>query len=122
MRIAIIGAGISGLTTAYYLQKGIREQLNSGDVIVVGEDSEGALELEYSDSLGTRSPATIWNSVSHSASEYGAGILKAILPNRRFPYPKSTYAVEDCLRFFLKEKKEAIIVTTQPDKRYKPGS
>jgi adenine-specific DNA-methyltransferase len=84
--------------------------LESGEVVAVGKDGEGALELEYADSVGTRSPATIWNMVSHSASEYGAGILKALLPGRRFPYPKSPYAVEDALRFFLKRKPAAVVL------------
>jgi adenine-specific DNA-methyltransferase len=66
--------------------------------------------LRYADSVGTRSPVTIWNMVSHSASEYGAGVLKALLPGRRFPYPKSPYAVEDSLRFFVKKKPEAIVL------------
>lgn len=100
----------TGLRTAYYLQRGIRNMLESGEVIATGRDDEGSLELRYADSIGTRSPATVWNMVSHSASEYGAGILKVLLPGRRFPYPKSPYAVEDVLRFFVKNKPKAIIL------------
>lgn len=100
----------TGLRPAYYLQRGIRSMLETGEVIAIGKDEEGALELEFADSVGTRSPATVWNMVSHSASEYGAGLLKALLPGRRFPYPKSTYAVEDSLRFFLKKKPDAIVL------------
>lgn len=101
---------LTGLRPAYYLQRGIRSMLESGEVLVLGKDKEGALELKYADSVGTRSPATIWNMVSHSASEYGAGVLKALLPNRRFPYPKSPYAIEDALRFFVKKKTDAIVL------------
>lgn len=100
----------SGQRSVYYLQKGIRQMLVSGEVIVVGKNSEGSLDLEFADSVGTRSPVTIWNTLSHSASEYGAGVLKVLLPNRRFPYPKSVYAVEDVLRFVLKIKKNAIVL------------
>lgn len=100
----------TGLRPAYYLQRGIRNMLESGEVVAVGKDAEGALELKYADSVGTRSPATIWNMVSHSASEYGAGVLKALLPGRRFPYPKSPFAIEDSLRFFVGKKPEAIIL------------
>jgi adenine-specific DNA-methyltransferase len=32
------------------------------------------------------------------------------MPNRKFPFPKSLYAVEDCLRFFIYEKPDAIIL------------
>jgi len=48
--------------------------------------------------------------LSHSASEYGAGVLKALLPGRRFPYPKSPYAIEDTLRFFIKDKPLAVVL------------
>ncbi|WP_434997151.1 site-specific DNA-methyltransferase [Vibrio scophthalmi] len=100
----------TGLRPVYYLQKGIREQLLNGEVIATGKDSEGALVLEFEDSMGTRSPATVWNMVSHSASEYGAGVLKQMIPGRRFPYPKSVYAVEDTLRFVLKNKPRATVL------------
>lgn len=100
----------TGARAVYYLQSGIRNKITSGEVTVLGRDSEGALELAFSDAVGTRNPATLWSTVSHSASEHGAGILKALLPGRRFPYPKSVYAVEDSLRFVIGKKKIAIVL------------
>ncbi len=100
----------TGSRAVYYLQAGIRKMIESGEVVVAGKDSEGSLELEFSDSVGTRSPATLWNMVSHSASEHGSGIIKSLIPGRRFPYPKSLYAVEDCLRFIIGKKKDSIIL------------
>lgn len=100
----------TGLRPAYYLQRGIRSMLETGEVVAVGKDKEGALELKFADSTGTRSPATIWSMVSHSASEYGAGVLKALLPGRRFPYPKSPFAIEDSLRFFVGKKPNSVIL------------
>ena len=32
------------------------------------------------------------------------------MPNRKFPYPKSLYAIEDALRFFIKEKPNAVVL------------
>lgn len=100
----------TGLRSVSYLQSGIRQMINSGEIVATGRDSEGALELEFADSVGTRSPGTLWNMVSHSASEHGAGLLKRMVPGRRFPYPKSLYAVEDCLRFVLAKKANAVVV------------
>lgn len=100
----------TGLRSISYLQAGIRQQLENGEVTSLGKDAEGALVLEFADAFGTRSPATIWNNVAHSASEHGAGLLKLMLPGRRFPYPKSVYAVEDCLRFVTSNKPNAIIL------------
>ena len=84
--------------------------LKNGEVVALGKDAEGALELEFADAYGTRSPATIWNLVAHSASEHGAGLLKSLIPSRRFPYPKSLYAVEDCLRFVIGKKVNATVL------------
>jgi adenine-specific DNA-methyltransferase len=37
-------------------------------------------------------------------------LIKAVLGGRRFPYPKSLYAVEDALRFFVNGKSNAVIL------------
>ena len=37
-------------------------------------------------------------------------MLSAFIPGRRFPFPKSLYAVEDALRFIVAENSKAIIV------------
>jgi len=100
----------SGTRSISYLQAGIRQMIKSGDVVATGRDSEGALELKFADSVGTRNPGTLWNMVSHSASEHGAGLLKKLIPERRFPYPKSLYAIEDCLRFMLAKNTNAVVL------------
>lgn len=93
-----------------YLQDGMIKKIENGQIIIKGKNPEGDLELEYADSVGTKRPATIWNTVSHSASEHGSTFIKNILPGRKFTYPKSLYAVHDTIRFITKEKKEALIV------------
>ena len=93
-----------------YLQDGMIKKIENGEIIIKGKNPEGDLELEYADSVGTKKPATIWNTVSHSASEHGSTFIKNILPGRKFTYPKSLYAVHDTIRFITKEKKEALIV------------
>jgi adenine-specific DNA-methyltransferase len=37
-------------------------------------------------------------------------LLKELLPGRNFPYPKSLYAVEDALRFFVRDNPSALVV------------
>lgn len=100
----------NGTRSVSYLQDGMIKKIENGQIIVTGRNPEGDLELEYADSLGTKKPATIWNSVSHSASEHGSSFIKNVLPGRKFTYPKSLYAVHDAIRFITKEKKDAIIV------------
>ncbi len=53
---------------------------------------------------------TVWNRPSHDASTYGSSLLRNLIPSRRFPFPKSLYAVEDAVRFFVKNKPDALIL------------
>ncbi|MBS0556995.1 MAG: site-specific DNA-methyltransferase [Proteobacteria bacterium] len=98
--------------TPYYLTSGqIRDiESNSGLLTVLGRDSDGALELAYGEAGRQYQPLTVWNRVSHSATEHGTGTVKSLLPNRNFPFPKSLYAVEDALRFFVANKPEAVVL------------
>ena len=53
-------------------------------------------------------PSTQWRITSHDATQYGTRLLdSSFLPGRDFPYPKSLYAVEDALRFFVIDNPEA---------------
>jgi adenine-specific DNA-methyltransferase len=47
---------------------------------------------------------------SHDAGSHGTNIIRTLLPGRRFPFPKSLYAVEDALRFFVANKPNAVIL------------
>lgn len=100
----------TGLRSPQYLQKGTVEKLESGAIEVLGKDYEGALILKYKSGAKTYAPLTTWNRVSHSAAEHGSSILKSLIPGRKFPYPKSLYAVEDSLRFIVRDKKNAVVL------------
>lgn len=100
----------TGLRSPYYLQSGVLSKIALGDVVVDGHDEEGAVKIHYQAGKKTVQPMTLWNRTSHSASEHGATILKALIPGRKFPYPKSLYAVEDSIRFFVSDKPEALVI------------
>jgi adenine-specific DNA-methyltransferase len=55
-------------------------------------------------------PTTAWHFRSHEAGLYGTTLLRSLLPGRKFPFPKSLYAVEDVLRFFVANKPNAIVL------------
>ncbi len=94
-----------------YVSENVLDQIESGDIEVVSHDSKGVAQLAFSGESGSlRNPKTMWNKQSHSASEYGTTLLRAILPQRAFPYPKSLYAVEDALRFFIGHKRQAKVL------------
>jgi adenine-specific DNA-methyltransferase len=95
----------------YHLQSGILKQIELGEVLVEGRAPDGSLVVRYAAAEGKRpTPTTAWNNVAHSASEYGSTLLSRLLPDRKFPFPKSLYAVEDILRFFVADKPCAIVV------------
>jgi adenine-specific DNA-methyltransferase len=66
--------------------------------------------VEFAEGAKSAAPRTVWNQVAHDAGSHGTALLQRLIPGRRFPFPKSLFAVEDCLRFFVKDKPAALIV------------
>ncbi|WP_282110763.1 site-specific DNA-methyltransferase [Shewanella algicola] len=99
-----------GVTKAsvQYLASGTVKAIQDGKVVIEGKDYQGAVFGFFKESEVM--PKTTWSKESHNAQTSGTLILSALLPNRRFPFPKSLYAVEDCLRFFVKDNKRAIVL------------
>ncbi len=90
-----------------YLTSGKAEDIMAGRAKVVGRGQDGSVIAEYvTDKLKT--PASTWVKASHNAETGGTLTLEALLPDRRFPFPKSLYAVEDVLRLFVANKPEAV--------------
>lgn len=102
------GSKNGGGRTPYYLMEGQLAAIESGDLVVTGRDSDGALELKQLSAM--RSPLTVWNRASHSTSGQGTALVKDLLAGRSFPYPKSLYAVEDALRFAVMRKSSATVL------------
>lgn len=92
-----------------HLPNKARKEIESGVVVVEGKRPDGAVIAKYVEAT-SKHVTTQWEITSHSAEHGGTGILKAIIPERRFPYPKSLYAVEDALRLFVSDKSDAVIL------------
>ncbi|MBZ0102012.1 MAG: site-specific DNA-methyltransferase, partial [Thermoanaerobaculia bacterium] len=100
-----------GTAAILYLPSGVRSAIAAGRIVPSGSDSNGGPEFEWLDANDvTGRPKTQWVASSHNASEHGTSLLKSLLPNSRFPFPKSLYAVEDALRFFIRDRPEAVVV------------
>jgi adenine-specific DNA-methyltransferase len=97
--------------TFYYLMEGQRKKLANGELVVTGTDEYGGIVVEYSnnESISGR-PKTQWMATSHSATDHGTSMLRKLIPKRPFPFPKSVYAIEDALRFFIGNKKGAVVL------------
>ncbi|MBV6390491.1 MAG: hypothetical protein JNIBNLAF_02202 [Nitrosomonas europaea] len=93
----------------HYLPSGTVSAIQDGRIDVVGRDPDGAVQAVHRERKGVI-PKRVWNMTSHNAENGGSLILSKLLPDRRFPFPKSLYAVEDSLRFFVGDKPEAVIL------------
>lgn len=94
----------------YYLSFNQLQLIEEGVIEVTGRDADGSLQTVYAEGSRSTAPKTVWNMTSHDAGSHGTNIIRTLLPGRRFPFPKSLYAVEDALRFFVANKPEAIIL------------
>lgn len=92
-----------------YLTGGIVRDIQLDKVVVTGRKPDGSIEAYYPTGK-EKMPTTNWNRASHDAQRYGTEIVKDLIGNRNFPYPKSLYAVEECLSFFLTQKTNMVVL------------
>lgn len=97
-------------TTIQYISRGEVEKVNNGTFTVTERRIDGSIEVNAVEYIPTVVPGTQWNIKSHDSSVNGALLNRALLPGRRFPFPKSLYAVEDALRFFVAGNLDAIVL------------
>ena len=97
------------LYVVQYLSSGTIKDIEEGKVTVKGYSDDGGI---IADNLESRMamPKTQWSYETHDARDYGTKILKLVIGETRFDFPKSLYAVEDCLKLFVSHKKDALIV------------
>ena len=98
-------------TPIYYLAEGERAKIDNGTYDVLGHREDGSVitsVLETTERVTV--PGTQWRIGAHDATQYGTRFLLKMMPDRKFPFPKSIYAVEDALWFFLERKKNAVVI------------
>ena len=94
----------------YYLTSGQIENIKTGDLIITDYDENGVANLVFGDAGKPTIPTTQWDIESHNAQEHGKSIIKALIPNRKFDYPKSLYAVEVILKYYISINKNAVVL------------
>lgn len=89
----------------YYLTSGIIDLIEKEEIVWDEEmgDWKYVSERKFL-------PKTQWNIQSHNASDQGTKLINSLLGESRFDFPKSLYAVEDVLRFFVANKPNATII------------
>lgn len=99
----------SGFTLSY-LPSGLQQKIQNNEIVINGHNKDGSVIFDSSDYQMQIVPGTQWRLKSHDSTEYGTKLNQCFLPDRKFPFPKSVYAVEDVLRFFVANKPNALIV------------
>lgn len=70
--------------------------------------TKNGLDIEIGKDFGTYK--TVWTDSKYDASVNGTQLLKSILPDTQFTYPKSIYNVIDCIAAVVESDSEAIIL------------
>ena len=72
------------------------------------KNGNGEMEIEIGKDFG--SYRTVWTGSQYDSNEYGTKLLKTIIPNCPFNYPKSFYNVSDCIKAVVGHDKNAIVL------------
>jgi adenine-specific DNA-methyltransferase len=108
VRVTLGGKNPHQPFTITYL-RGAEKNVASGRYQIAGERDDGSKIVVIPGGKIGR-PTTVWREPSHDAGAYGTSLLGTLLPERRFPFPKSLYAVEDTLRVFIGNKPDAVLL------------
>ena len=101
----------SGQPSVTYLRTGTIGALEDGRLVVSGKDPDGAVRVEFGAHGRSRVPPTaVWYQQGHFARDYGTQLNARLIPQRVFPFPKALYVTEDTIRFFVKDKPDAVIL------------
>jgi adenine-specific DNA-methyltransferase len=68
----------------------------------------GGYEIEIGKDFGT--VKTVWQDRRYDANEYGTKIVRALVPETNFDFPKSVWNTYDCIAPILYQKKNATIL------------
>ena len=92
-----------------YLTAGRIADIEEGRAKITGRNRDGSVIASYV-THKVKMPVTTWNRASHNAETCGTELLKSLLSDKLFDFPKSLYAVEDALRLFVADKPDAVIL------------
>lgn len=109
-RVRITGSPIKGFVVSI-LKDGEFVKIEHGEFQEIGRNPDGSIIVDdVNTEFVLAVPGSQWRISSHDATQYGSRLLGDILPGRKFPFPKSIYAVRDAIRFFVDNKPDAVVV------------
>lgn len=93
-----------------YLSQELQEQVLSGALNIAEYDqTKNVVDVRYSGAANRRMK-TVWHRSRHDAGVGGTDVLRDLLGGRPFSFPKSVYAVHDCLAAVLRDKPNALVL------------
>lgn len=109
-RVRVTGSTVKGFTISV-LKSGEYQKIVRGEFEVTGRRPDGSLVVADVDTdFVLTIPSTQWRVSGHDSTQYGTRMVNELLAGRRFPFPKSLYAVEDAIRFFVADKSDAKVL------------
>ncbi len=93
-----------------YLPSGIVQDIIDEKIVITGRGHQNEVEGHYIDGNKVVMPKTIWYMPSHNSQTSGSLLIKKVIGENRFNFPKSLYAVRDSVRFFVANNPNALIV------------
>ena len=93
-----------------YLASGTVADIEAGEIVITGRGPQNEVIGNYASSIKYYAPKSVWNMASHNAQTNGSLLIKGVIGENRFSFPKSLYAVADCIRLYTQNKPEALII------------
>ena len=94
-----------------YLSKKFQEQIESGELKIIGRSESGQSVVVEFTSAQERQVKTVWHRTRHDAGAYGSDLVSNVIGrSRAFSYPKSLYAELDSISMVVRNKPNALIV------------
>jgi len=94
-----------------YLSRKYQEQIETGELEIVGRTENGQSVIVEFRSEQERQVKTVWHRTRHDAGAYGSDLVSSVIGrSRAFSYPKSLYAEVDSISMVTRNKPDALIL------------
>lgn len=85
-----------------------RQSVEAIQHLLRARPSKSGFEIEIGKDFG--SYRTVWTDKRYDANEYGTKVVSSLVPDSPFTFPKSLWAVHDCLHAIVSEDKSALVL------------
>ncbi len=76
--------------------------------LLIAEKNNNVFQIKLGKDFGQYK--TVWSGKKYDASTYGTKLVKKLVPNCKFSFPKSLWTVHDCIRAVVANNNDAIVL------------